>query len=434
MKRLLVLGALAALLVTTAIPAGAKQADPTPDPKAEVEEPTVRYVLGGEARGLELGFQDQGLTLGAAVSEALSTPEAAGLGAGQCDLLGDGTESPEDLPCNNAATEVSSAPGHEGSKGETCASPPLPAPLDTVLELSVACGSSESDIVSGLPKTLNAGRIATLAAKLDLGGVSPDLDNVVEDVLDGIEEVIGQLPQPAQDVLRDVLATVDEGEAVRLNLGPTRSDIIPDGDTIEVVSTAKGAEIGLLGIPDLDQAGDPIPGTANALQDGLVTIEIGDAMSRAVLDRSKVTADAEADAALVRVKVLNITESPPVYEVIEVAPGETQTILQGTPLESTIVAADSQTDVKDGSARAASDAVSLHLLKGVEGGIELGLARTTAATTVAQEEPEEGNEPKPRQPTEPLPATGGTDFPVLLLVLGVALAAGILVARRLIRH
>lgn len=444
MKRSFVMGALAALLLAAALPASAQApVEGTEETSAtgqggsgdhggSNEAPIVRYALAGEARGLELGFADQGITLGAAVSRGDSTPTASGLGAGQCDLLGDGNESPEDITCNDAASEKSSAPGEEGNNGETCASPPLPAPLDTLLELSVACGSSESDVAGGVPTTLNAGRIGTLAAQLDLGGVSPDLDNVVEDVLDGLEEVIGQLPQPAQDVLRDILATLDEGEAVRLNLGPARSDIIPDGDTIEVISTAKGAEIGLLGIPDLDRGGDPIPGTANALEDGLVTIEIGDAMSRAVINTREVSAQAEAKAALVRVKVLNITETPPVYEVIEVAPGESRTILPGTPLESTIIAGDSATDEKEGVARAASDAISLHLLKGVEGGIQLGLARTTAAATVVQDKPED--DVKPREPTEPLPATGGTDFPVLLLVFGMALGAGLLAVRRLIRH
>lgn len=430
MKRSFLVGVFAALLVAAAVPAGAQQDDATPE--GDAQESTIRYALAGESRGLELALADQGITLGAAVSRGDSTPQASGLGAGQCELLGDGTESPEDIPCNEATGEKSSAPGEEGSDGETCASPALPAPLDTLLELSLACGSSESDIVGGAPSTLNAGRIGTLAAQLDLGGVSPDLDNIVEDVLEGIEEVIGQLPEPAADALRQILTAIDEGEALRLNLGPTRSDIIPDGDTIEVVSTAKGAEIGLLGIPDLDREGDPIPDTANALEDGLVTIEIGDAMSRAVLDQSEVSATGEASAALVRIKVLDITQTPPAYEVIEVAPGETQTILQGTPLESTITAADTAIEEEPGTARVASDAVSLHLLKGVEGGIQLGLARTTAAATVAEELPED--EVKPREPTEPLPATGGTDFPVLLLVLGVAVLAGVLLARKLVRH
>jgi LPXTG-motif cell wall-anchored protein len=149
-----------------------------------------------------------------------------------------------------------------------------------------------------------------------------------------------------------------------------------------------------------------------------------------VLDRSDTSAIAEADAAVVRVKVLDITKTPPVYEEVEVAPGESQTILPDTPLESTITAAGAETSEEEGEARAASDAVSLHLLKGVQGGVQVGLGRTTAGATVAAE-PEAT---KPRQPTSPLPATGGTDVPLLILVLGIALVAGVLVARRVIRH
>jgi hypothetical protein len=433
MKRTFLMGALAALLLAGALPAGAKKAESTPSPDAEadkavVEEPEIRYALAGEARGLELAFGGEGLTLGAAISLGESAPKASGLGAGQCELLGDGNKSPEDLPCNDAATEVSSAPGKEGSAGETCATPPLPAPLDTVIELSVACGSSESSIKGGLPTTLNAGRIGNLAVQLNLGGISQELEDAKDQVVDGLEEIIGNLPPEAQSLLDEILAALDEGEALRLNLGPTRSDVIPDGDAIEVVSTAKGAHIGLLGIPELDREGNPIPDTANALENGLVTIEIGDSSSRAVLNQSDVSATAEAEAALVRVKVLDITKNPPEYEVIEVAPGETQTILPDTPLESTVTAADSVTSEEEGEARAAADAVSLHLLKGVEGGAQIALARTTAGATVAVEQPEDSI--KPRQPTEPLPATGGTDFPVLLLLLGVTLVAGVLIARR----
>jgi hypothetical protein len=442
MKRSFLVSALTALLVAAAMPAGAQDSDPTPSPSPEkaeaetevkVEKATdsgTTYALTGEARGLELAIGDQGLTLGAALSKGASTPEASGLGAGQCELLGEGNKSPEDLPCSDAATEVSSAPGKEGSEGETCASPPVPEPLDSVLELSLACGSSESAIANGLPTTVNAGRLGTLAAQLNLGGVNQQLEDAKDQVIDGLEEIIGNLPKEAQSLLDEILATLHEGEALRLNLGPTQSDIVPNGETIEVLSTAKGAEIGLLGIPDVDKDGNPIPETANALEDGLITIEIGDSLSRAVLNRSDASATAEADAAVVRVKVLDITKTPPVYEEVEVAPGESQTILPDTPLESTITAAGAETSEEEGEARAASDAVSVHALKGVEGGIQVALGRTTAGATVAAETVE----PKPRQPTSPLPATGGTDVPVLILVLGAALIAGVLVARRVTRH
>jgi hypothetical protein len=430
MRRSLVLSALVALAVTVAMPAGARQADPTPPPEEAASEPEVRYALAGEARGLELAFADQGLTLGAALSQADSTPLAVGAGIGQCELIGEGTESPEDVACTGASMEKSKAPGSGGADGETCATPPLPAPLDTVIELALACGSSESAIVEGAPTTLNSGRIGNLAAQLNLSGISQELEDAKDQVVDGLEDIIGNLPAEAQTLLDEILAAVDEGEALRLHLGPTRSDIVPQGDQIEVLSTAKGAEIGVLGIPDLDREGNPIPDTANALEDGLMTIEIGDSLSRAVFDKGDASATAEAEAALVRVKVLDITQTPPAYEVIEVAPGETQTILPDTPLESTIVAADSTTAEEDGEARAASDAVSLHLLKGVEGGIEVALARTTAGVTVSQET----DQVKPRQPTDPLPATGGTDFPVLLLVIGIAAGIGALVARRVVRR
>ncbi len=64
---------------------------------------------------------------------------------------------------------------------------------------------------------------------------------------------------------------------------------------------------------------------------------------------------------------------------IPVAPGETVTILQGTPLESTITVADgSTTKNPDGSVSSVADGVKLELLKGVNGGIVLELAHAEA--------------------------------------------------------
>src|SRR5205823_137416 len=61
-------------------------------------------------------------------------------------------------------------------------------------------------------------------------------------------------------------------------------------------------------------------------------------------------------------------------QTLKVAPGETLTILQGTPLESTITVADGHTEIGPNSAKAVADGVSLELLKG------LSLGTGTAAT------------------------------------------------------
>ena len=62
-----------------------------------------------------------------------------------------------------------------------------------------------------------------------------------------------------------------------------------------------------------------------------------------------------------------------------IKPGVTQTILAGTPLQSTIIVADGSTS-KDanGTVHAVADGVSLQLLKGINGGIALALAHSEA--------------------------------------------------------
>jgi LPXTG-motif cell wall-anchored protein len=64
---------------------------------------------------------------------------------------------------------------------------------------------------------------------------------------------------------------------------------------------------------------------------------------------------------------------------IAVAPGQSIKLLEGTPLESEIIVGNGST-VKnpDGSVGAIADGVSLRLLKGVNGGLNLDLAHAEA--------------------------------------------------------
>ena len=110
------------------------------------------------------------------------------------------------------------------------------------------------------------------------------------------------------------------------------------------------------------------------------------------------------------------------------APGPTVTILEGTPAESTIPAAGATNKEKTGSAVAAADAVRVHLLKGVEGGVVLGLGRATAAVSGREVQPK-----APRPAAQELPRTGGTNL--VWPALGLLAAAGaLLVLRRRFNH
>jgi LPXTG-motif cell wall-anchored protein len=418
MKRSLVLGALSAVILSSFAP---------PVSGAEVR---TKYALEGEARALEISVGDQGVTLGLAMSRADSTPRATGVGAGQCAVLGDNPD-PDDLPCNEDTTEKSSTEGSvAGKPGEAkqrCAGPQIPAPLNTVLKLDLACGSSISSLLSSeLPTTFNKGKVGELSLGLDLAGLIPQAEDAKEQLVDALQEVINQAPEQVRDALNQILDALDDGEAGRLVIGPATSNVDVDGPELRVNSSAAGALIGVVGIPDLDKEGQPILGTSDATEDGLLIIEVGRADANATVRKTDAHSNAEASAAIVTVKVRDITQAKPTYQEISVAPGQEVTVLEGTPAESTISAATATKKESEGSAVAAADAVRLHLLKGVEGGVKIGLGRTTAAVSGAVSRPA-----PPERAPRVLPQTGARNL--TLIALGLLLLAAILfvVRRRL---
>lgn len=374
---------------------------------------------------MEAALGTEGLTLGVALARADSTPMAEGTGAGQCSLLGDEPD-PDNLPCNESTASSSSYPGEPGTPQEQCAGPGVPAPLSTILSIGLACGASHSGVTGGLPFTANSGKVAEIALELDLRGLVPQVEDAKEQVIDALQDITNQAPEPIKNALNSVLDALDAGQGGRILVGPSSSNVTKTKDGLEVVSSAAGARIGVLGIPDLDEDGVPILGTSDAIEDGLIIIEVGAAEASASLDLDSAAATSAADPALVTVKIRDITQAEPTYISQSVAPGQTQTILAGTPLESTITAAASTTEVEGNTARAAADAVRLHLLKGVQGGILVGLGRATASAAIDKVLPAP---PIKRGPPDTLPVTGGRDLTVLALAL-LLISGALLIARR----
>jgi hypothetical protein len=381
------------------------------------------YALSGDARALELAVAGQGVTLGAAISRADSKPSAEGLGAGQCSLLGDAPD-PTKVTCETTTTETSSSPGEGGEDGATCAAPSLPDPLGTVVTIATACGSSSSTIAKGIPTTLNEGKVLEVGVNLDLSGLSAELQGVKQQVVDALQDVLGQAPEPINTALTQVLDVIDVGQAGKAEIGVAESNIGAVEGGIQVVSTAAGARIGVLGIPTLDDDGNPLPGTADATTNGLIIVEIGESSASARIDTTKAQAEAAADPSIVTLKVRDITQLQPTYTEVAVAPGQTQTVLEGTPLESTVTAAASEIANEGTKAAAASAAVRLDLIKGVQGGIQLALGRTTAAAQVQGDTVQP--QPGPPPDEDPLPVTGGNSAWVKLGVI-LLLGAGVVI-------
>lgn len=348
MKRVLAF-VIPAALVLAALPAGASAPVKT----------RSSFALSGEARGLELAVGGQGVTLGAAFSSVDSKPSAKGIAAGQCGVLGNEPD-PDNLPCNESTTSKSSYPG-DNEMGEVCAGPAVPDPLGSILQIDLACGSSFSALTKGLPTTLNTGKVAEATLEMDVTGVIPEVQEVKELLIDELQAILDVAPEPIKNALNQLGDAIDVGQAVQIRLGPADSSVVATGKMLTASSFAAGAQIGLVGIPDLDKDGLPIPGTSLATEDGLLIIEVGPARAEASVDSLSAKATSSASAAIVTVKVRDITKLEPTYIEIPVGVDQSVTVLENTPAESTITVSHAVQESDATSARAAADAVSLQI-------------------------------------------------------------------------
>lgn len=391
----------------------------------------LSFALSGEGRALEVAVANEGVTLGVALAKVDSAPSALGIAAAQCELLGDNAD-PTALPCSEAQTEQTKYPGNPGDDTPTCAGA-LPEPINTLVRVELACGSSQSGASNGIAWTRNEGSVAKLSSQLPTAPLLPDTDAAVDQLVDQLttvlQPVLDQTPQEVQDAVETVVGALDAVEPtdlVEAEIGVARSDVLTKGTKTTVASRSAAARVGILALPtQLGEQVSDVIGTP--LDEGLVIIEVGQATADATIDRTSATAASTASPALVTVKVRDITKPEPTYVTVSVAPGETVTVLQGTPAESTITAAAATTKQSKDSAMAAADAVRLHLLKGVQGGIQLGLGRTTAAASVERETKTLPKPPQTRPKT--LPSTGGTDLTLPAIAM-LAAATGLWVVRR----
>lgn len=443
-KRILSVAALLSLLTALAAPAGAAGKTTGFD-----------FALKSEARGLELALLGEGVTLGFALSESDSTPHALGIGAGQCEILG-GEADPDGPPCTQESMARSEYPGEPGPKEPVCRVH-LPEALEAVVDLDLACGASTSGLKRGIPTTSSQGKVGSLEAKLPVGlslvpldvdlnqvdqivdtltdSLAPVLDvapSEVREVLEGAEETADGTTDDAQEVvdgLLEVIQGIDATDALKVQLGVSDTSIASKGELITATSEAAGAKIGIIGIPGSGENGELLE-AADPLKNGLVIIEVGTSRASASVDKVTAASTSAASPALVTVRVRDITKPKPTYVEVSVAPGETVTVLAGTPAESTITAADSTTEQSPGSARAVAQAVRLHLLKGVNGGVELGLAGSTAAATANIEKaPAPPADVVKGRPPTTLPLTGARDVSLMALAMLVT-AAGVFALRR----
>lgn len=372
------------------------------------------YVGSAAGRALNLDIPALGdpLTMGASKASLNST----------LDALAEGTGFLTPLGSNVANSEIKDGAVVKGPVGETCTTPALPAEVAAVVNIGVGCAASSATIENGFMTAASAGSVAnldlsanTLLSEVPIGGI---LDQVFEPLIGNVAEL-----DPALTTVKDLVSSVLETKTLEVELGTSTSKVTTDGASVISEATAAGGEIRILPTPQLSAA----PELSNV---PVATITVGSSAARAVYDRATgTTADPSFDAAIVTIKLSPALGLPAAASTISVKPGQTQTILAGTPLESTITVANGSTVTNaDGTKGAVADGVKLELIKGVSGGVILELAHSEAgvagspATKVLSECVGEGCDI-----VRELPRTGG--FPVLPVLGGLLLAAALMVRR-----
>ena len=372
------------------------------------------YVGSAAGRALNLDIPALGapLTMGASKASLNSTLDAVAEGTGFLTPLGS----------NVAASEIKDGSVVKAPVGETCATPPLPAEVASMVNLGVGCAASSAVIENGFMTAASTGTVAgldlqadTLLSQVPIGGI---LDQVFTPLIGNVAEL-----DPALTTVKDLVSSVLETKTLEVELGASTSKVTTNGTSVISEATAAGGEIRILPTPELSAA----PELSNV---PVATITIGSSAAKAVYDRaSGVSAEPTFDAAIVTVKLSPALGLPAAASTITVKPGQTQTILAGTPLESTITVANGAIVTNaDGTKGAVADGVKLELLKGVSGGVILELAHSeagvagTPATKVLS-----GCVGAGCETLRELPRTGG--FPVLP-VLGSLLLAAALIVRR----
>ena len=313
---------------------------------AGAQTPEV-YAGSALGRALNLSVLGQSATFGVSTAKIDSTLKAAADGAGQVLVLGSTTKA--EVTGNNTKQDAPQA----------CAAA---VPVAPVLNLGLVCSASTAEVANNLPHAVSEGSLA----ELDIMANALPINSVIAPVQGALEGVFGSLPDaldPATDTVSDLLTAVGTTQTLDAKVGRSRSEVSTVAGVVTATGVAEAAQIDLL----------PVGGL---LENPVASIIVGSAKATAVYDRAAGTASGSYDPAIVTVRL----STPLTGNVdIPVTVGQTVTILEGTPLESTITVADgSVTKNPDGSVSSVADGVKLELLKGVNGGVVLELAHAEA--------------------------------------------------------
>jgi hypothetical protein len=388
-------------------------------------------VVGGAAGGGLPVVSDllKGITIGLTSTLFNSDPKAQGAAIGSCSLLSSSVKLPlpADLPCLSETSMTSSAPGDvtaQGTGTEKCASNLSIG----IVELTSSCGSSTSRIESNRPVSLNKAGVATLNIGLtNLGGLlglnAADTTNQLVDTVTGLlgnilDTVKGIAPVAPLDLKGAVQQALDQLKGAQLaklatiQAGFSSTDVSNEsGNITNVVSSAAGSQVGLLGV-------------TNALSDGLVIVDVSLAKALATWNDVTGVASASSTPAVATLKVKDLLNLVPGdYLVSTVDAGLLNSLLaplSGTILDSGIELASATPPQEGRNVVASTSGVALRLLRGLgesaSGARDGGLTLRLAAADVRLA----GDIVKAAQVAPPMPVTGG---PTYLFLVGAAILA-----------
>jgi hypothetical protein len=418
-------------------------------PSAGAADPKVVFAGHSSARALDLSLPIlnsvpvagqlvnnvfKGLTVGVTSTDFGSDPKASGFAIGHCGILpgniGGMSALPVDLPCSKDSIETSAASADNGDGIAKCASNVSLA----VVNLITSCANSVSKIVDGLPISINEGGVATINIGLDLksilgldvAGTVNTLTTPITGLLSGVlNQVTGTvqgitgpiLPvdlKGAVDNLLKEIASLNVGKLATIQVGQATSNLKSEKGITEVVSQAAGAKIGLLGI-------------TNALEDGLIIVDVSVAKAIASWNDATGQASASSTPAVATIKVKDVLDLIPGDYIT--APVDLSLLngllapLQNTILDSGITLASATPPQTGNNVSTSTSAVKLNLLRGLgesspgakDGGIVLAVASADAQIA--------GDVVKSETVDAALPRTGGPTTFIFVMAGILALGA-----------
>jgi hypothetical protein len=376
------------------------------------------YNAKADATALDLIVFGQGLTLGLTHAENASDPRAAASGIGALvPGIGNQTEQKVEATTKQPLDQATQACG------------PVTLPPDfPVVDLATACSDATAAVNGILPSSNANASVANIDINGNqvLGPVASQVNQPIGDLLNGLQPVfqaVNQTGIDANSLLNQVVqAITQDGNLVRISLGPSHTDSNGTDALDTAAATAQGATIQVL------------PRDALGLEP-VATIDVGASGNTINVDRAAGTASVAFDPALVRVTLApDIAAALPssLPNPIQVAPGQDFCLGLPAPLDSCITVAGgrSWTDENNVTHGEAS-AVSLHLLTGVQDGIRLDLAKTSVEGVGALDTSRAIGEVAAPAPVEgpPLARTGGTNQLPLVAVLVGAGMVGVTLSR-----